>query len=88
MLYLVAYYRNGKEHYDLSHSRDAVRHCEKRKAKQVRIFDRHGWIKSIAERNEAGKVYRPQMFVDGEPKQFYADKFKEMLRIIPPYQRL
>lgn len=78
MQYLVAYYKNGREHYLLSASRNAIQHCKETKAKQVQIYDKEGWLLSMANRNEDGEVYRPKLYLDGETKAFYAKKFVEL----------
>lgn len=77
-MYLIAYYKNGRQQYELSNSRNAVMHCEIKNAKQVQVYDRNGWLLSMAEQDNEGNIYRPKMFLDGEAKQFYAERYKDL----------
>lgn len=77
-MYLIVISRNGNARYELSRSRNAVAHCERTGATQVQVYDSCGWLKSMAEKHD-GKIVRPQMYLDGEPKAFYKRKFQELM---------
>lgn len=76
-MYLIAYYKDGPL-YELSNSRNAVKHCAEKNAKQVQVYDKNGWLLSMAEQKADGTIFRPPMYLDGEAKSFYADKYKAL----------
>jgi len=71
--------RNNKQsNYEISNSRNAMKHLEEKDAQTVWVYDKDGWWLSFADRDQNGKPYRPQMCPDGEPRKYYAEKFKEL----------
>ncbi len=79
MYLIVALKKSGKIEHTLSKSRNAMMHLEIEDAKSVELYDRNGWLLSRAERDEKGNPTRPKLFLDGEPKKYYKDMYKELL---------
>lgn len=80
-MYLIVYRTfDGKTHYSLSYSRNAIKHLKFKKAKTVWVYDNKGWWLSFADTDKMGKPYRPKMYPDGEPREFYKNKFIELTR--------
>lgn len=78
--YLIVYRPRGSKQskYEISESRDAMKHIKRLNAQTVWVYDRNGWWLSFADLDKNGIPYRPQMFPDGEPKEYYARKFLEL----------
>lgn len=78
--YLVCFYPRGEKNvrFELSTSRNAIRHMIEKDAETVWIYNKAGWWIGFADRDENDKPYRPVMYPDGEPKQFFKEKFAEL----------
>jgi hypothetical protein len=79
-MFLIVYRPRGTtgSNYDLSKSRDAMKHIENLNAQTVWVYDKNGYWVSFADRDQSGKPYRPKMYSDGEPKAFYSDMFQRL----------
>lgn len=79
-MFLIVYRPIGIDgsNYDLSRSRDAMKHIERLSAQTVWVYDKNGYWVSFADRDKNGKPYRPRMYPDGEPRAFYADIFRRL----------
>lgn len=76
--YLVVCSGSNSAKYSLSTSRNAMRHLVEKNAKTVWVYDKNGWWISFADTDKSGNPFRPKMYHDGEPKQFYKEKFAEL----------
>ena len=80
-MYLIQIYR-GKGpvlNRKLSRSRNAVKHLVENNAQSVEVYDCNGWLLSRAERDNKGNPSRPKLFLDGEPRKYYKEMYKELL---------
>lgn len=77
-MYLIACYKDHEERCELSTSRNALKHCKEKNARQVQVYDRNGWLLSIANQGDDGRFYRPKLFLDGEPRKYYAELYQAM----------
>lgn len=80
-MYLIVYRPLGSKYssYDISKSRNAIKHLKDLNAQTVWVYDRNGYWLSFADRDKNGIPYRPTMYPDGEPRLHYAMMYSRLM---------
>ena len=89
-MYLIAYKSRvttvgdygANVNYDISKSRDAIKHLRALNAQTVWVYDKNGYWVSFADRDVNGNPYRPKMLPDGEPRKKYAEAYEKLRHMV------
>ena len=89
-MYLIAYKSRvttvgdygANVNYDISKSRDAIKHLRALNAQTVWVYDKNGYWVSFADRTVNGNPYRPKMLPDGEPRKKYAEAYEKLRHMV------